>query len=188
MSLARLPAAIVLASLVALTAHLLGFGTSHTMGGIHGGELLAAILAAAAVLSLVGIGRIAFARRRLTWTEATDLLSKSLPLQGPLIIRAGLLLAGASLIFAASEALEGRGLTTSIWALFALPAAAAAAAYAARKIAGSLAGLGLALRAVIGDATLTIALPGLALAVVPGTSRSSDLGRAHRGRAPPNVA
>jgi len=188
MSLARLPAAIVLASLVALTAHLLGFGTSHFMGGAHGAELLGAVLGAAALLAFAGLGRIAFARRRLTWADAMELLSRSLPLDGPLPARAGLLLAGATAIFAASEMLEGHGLATSSWAVFALPVAAAAFAHFARSLAGWLAHLGLTRRAVIGDASIAIERPNFAPLLAPALARSSDIRRAHRGRAPPTVA
>jgi hypothetical protein len=158
------------------------------MGGAHGAELLAAVLGAAALLALGGLGRIAFARRRPTWAQAKDLLSESLPLEGPLPVRAGLLLAGATAIFAASEALEGHGLASFSWAVFALPVAAAAVAYLTRHIAGWLAHLGLTLRTVFGDLSITIGRPRFALLPVAALGRSSDAGRAHRGRAPPTIA
>jgi hypothetical protein len=188
MSLARLPAAIVLASLAAILAHLAGFGTSHVMGGAHGAEFLGAILGAGALLAMLGLGRIAFARRRLSWREATELLSETLPFAGPPLQRAALLLAGAVAIFSGSEALEGRGFEIPAWAFLALPLAAAALAYTVRGFATWLARLGLTLRAAFADAPIALGLPVFTAVAAPAIVRSSDIRRAHRGRAPPHVA
>jgi hypothetical protein len=158
------------------------------MGGAHGAEFLGAILAAGAMLALLGLGRIAFARRRLTWAEATELLSETLPFEGPPLQRVALLLAGAVAIFSGSEALEGRGFEIPAWAFLALPLAAAVLAYAVRSLAAGLARLGLALRAALADAPIALGLPVFTPALAPAIVRSSDIGRAHRGRAPPHVA
>src|SRR5579864_4242966 len=148
MSWWRLPAALALAILVALTAHEAGFGTSHTPGGTHGAELIGAALATLALLLVAAVLWVAFGRfRRLTRAEASSLLAAALPGSGNVILGAAMLTAGGLAGLAGIELLEGHAPLAG-WAPFLVPLCAVVVAILARLLTVRLAALGLELAAL----------------------------------------
>ena len=185
MSLRRLPAALALAVLVALTAHVAGFGTSHTPGGTHGSELLGAALAAFVLLLVTAVLWIAFGRtRRLTLSEAASLLRTALPGAGSLLASAALLAIGGLAAFAGIELLEGHAPLAG-WAPLLVPLCALLAALLAPLLSRPLAALGVRLAALAGDLDFGFPrLTVLAASAAPSGYPKPDR-NAHRGRAPP---
>ena len=187
MSLWRLPLAIALATSVALTAHLAGFGTSHALGGTRGAELAEAALTALALLFVAGVLFIAFATsRRLTRDEAVRSLTSTLP--GGFASQVAVLAFGGSIVFGGLELLEGHAPLGSGWALLLLPLAALAVALAARFAIERIAALGLKLAALAGD--VSIATSRLTILVASNASPvPATVARGVRfGRAPPRQA
>jgi hypothetical protein len=168
-----------------MAAHVAGFGTSHTLGGTHGSDLIGATLAALVLLLVTAVLWVAFGRsRRLTRAEAAGLLGTALPNAGGLLGSAALLAAGGIAAFAGIELLEGHAPLAG-WAPLLVPLCALLVAWLAPLLARRLAALGVRLAALAGD--LDFGFPRLmvlaASAAPSGYAKPSR--NAHRGRAPP---
>lgn len=172
--------------LVALAAHWAGFGTSHAMGGTHGNELLAAVLAGLGLLAGLAILRVALAaRKRLTTGEATSLLEAALPAAGRIGPQTLVLAVGGALAYGAAEALEGHTIAGSPAALLALPLAAFVLVLAVRAVTRLLAGVGLALAALVSEIERIAPHGVTSTATYRFAFCPAELHRRDRGRAPP---
>ena len=187
MNLRRLLVAAPLALLVAVLAHLAGFGTSHELGGERGVALLLSALAALG--GLAGVAAFGAALGRPTGLAGVvRQLRAALPGSGEIAPFAAVLFGGSLLAFWSLELLEGHGPLAALWVLPVAAVFALATAWTVRAATRWLAEAGLAFAAFARDVHA-----GLAVLFAPLEARSV---RAHarsrygsrRGRAPPQQA
>jgi hypothetical protein len=185
MTFRRLLVAAPLALLVAYLGHAAGFGTTHALGGAHGGELLAGLVAALALIALAPVLWLGFGRTpHRSLVDVVRGLASALPAAGGLAAMAAILAALGGLAFAGIELTEGRA-PTPAWALAALPLAALAVAALARFALSWLALLGLFI-ATLGERLPERLSPPTFLAPLAFAPVSASLARgSRRGRAPP---
>jgi hypothetical protein len=184
MTLRRLLVTAPLALLVAVFAHLAGFGTGHELGGDHGASLISSALAA--LFALAGAGALAAALGRAdSPADVAAELRRALPGSGELLPFAAWLFAGSLPAFWGLEVLEGHGPFGAGWMLPAAALAALGVALAVRLLTGWLAQAGLALAALAAAVGLAVA-PRLAPLEIRSLSAAQRLARGtRRGRAPP---
>jgi len=187
MNLRRLLVAAPLALLVAILAHVAGFGTTHELGGERGLTLLLSALAALGGLA----GAAAFAAalgRPADLADVVRQLRGALPGSGEIVPFAGVLFGGSLVAFWSLELLEGHGPLAALWVLPVAAVLAVGTAWTVRAATRWLARAGLAFAAFARELQV-----GLALLFAPLEARYV---RAHarsrygtrRGRAPPQQA
>jgi hypothetical protein len=185
MALRRALVTAPLALLVAILAHAVGFGGSHTFGGDRGDQLLALGVAGPALLALAAIVWLGLTepdRRR-----GERALLALLPGGGHPAGVFATLGTSSLAVLAVIEALEGRAPLAPA-SLLALGCATAFIAVAARLSARWLAAAG-SLVALAGTPAPLAGAPPVRLALVTAPlARSVDRGSACRGRAPPLLA
>ena len=186
MALRRALVTAPLAVLVAIGAHLGGFGAEHALGGIASGGFLAIGIGGALVLGFAALAWVATALRDVDAGERR--LLTLLPAQGGIQLAAALAGYGF-LTFAAGEALEGRS-PLGTWATsLALIATATLVAFAARRFARWLAAGAILIATILaGERRSTAPCPAAFAAPDAPTSIPSFARGAHRGRAPPHFA
>ncbi len=187
MNLRRLLVAAPLALLVAVLAHLAGFGTAHELGGEQGATLLFSALGA--LVALAGVAALAVALGRpASVGQAVRQLRDELPGSGEIGPFAAWLFGGALLSFWSLELLEGHGPLAAVWVVPVAGALALGTALAVRAVTRWLAHAGLALAALAQHVDLGIA-PHFARLEAYGSRIEARATRgSHRGRAPPRLA
>jgi hypothetical protein len=187
MNLRRLLVAAPLALLVAVLAHLAGFGTSHELGGDKGLTLLYSALAALGGLAGAAVFAAALSRpARLA--DVARRLRAILPGSGELAPFAGVLFGGSLVAFWSLELLEGHSPLTALWVLPVAAIIALGTAWTVRAATRWLARAGLAFAAFASELHV-----GLALLFAPVDARyvrahARSRGSSRRGRAPPQQA
>jgi hypothetical protein len=176
-----------LAILVALAAHVIGFGSEHALGGAHAGLLLAA--------GLVGTGLLAGAA--LLWLVLTQSSARVgerellalLPAGGSFTAATLLLGLSGFAAFACGEALEGHFPLGTVGTALASFAVSALIALGSRRCARWLAEGAAALTTLLVWPLEAIARLAVTIAPAPLPAASQLLARGrHDGRAPPNPA
>ena len=178
------------ALLVALTAHVAGFGSSHVLGGETGRYLFTLALAWAALLTVAGILSIALRTRGLGVSPraAAATLAEALPGRGGIGSLTASLAAGGYAFYLVLEALEGHGLQGSRLSLGIILPLAAAIAAVVRLSLTWIAGAGLSLSELAGRAARA-AEPWFRPAPIPvRVARPVERSGRRRGRAPPQRA
>jgi hypothetical protein len=187
MALRRVLVTAPLAVLVALTAHVAGFGGDHVLGGVHAAGLLALGVGGSILLAILALGWVG-----LTETDAgraERALRAMLPARGGIFPAALVLGVSGSIVFACGELLEGHLPPVTLGSLLAITASAVVIAAVARGLARWLAAGGVALASLIPLARRPSAAPARAaeradaLLAPPSQARG-----ARRGRAPPHSA
>jgi hypothetical protein len=185
MALRRALVTAPLALLVAILAHVVGFGGSHTFGGDYGQQVLALGFAGPALLALAAIVWLGLTESDRRRGEAA--LLALLPGGGRPAVAFATLGTSALAVFAAIELLEGHAAFGPA-SLLALACATALIAISARLSARWLAAAG-SLVALAGCCAPLATAPGLRLALVAAPrARSVHRCSTRRGRAPPLLA
>jgi hypothetical protein len=187
MNLRRLLVAAPLALLVAVLAHLAGFGTSHELGGERGLTLLCSALAALGGLAGAAAFAAALGRPRGLADVARELRG-ALPGSGEIAPFAGVLFGGSLLAFWSLELLEGHGPLAALWVLPVAALLALGTAWTVRVATRWLARAGLAFAAFAREVQLGLAVlfAPIEARYVRAVARSRCGSR--RGRAPPQQA
>ena len=184
MGLRRLLAASPLAVVVAVAAHVAGFGSSHALGGALGVDIARLALI---WLGLVAAGGLlwaaAWARPASLPTLASRLLAP-LPGGGRFTALAATIAVGGTAVFTALEALEGHPGLPTLASLLALAVAALMLSALVQLAARAIAGLGLTL-ATLADACVNLAAPVRVIPARARIARPNPAALLRRGRAPP---
>jgi hypothetical protein len=184
MTLRRLLITAPLALLVAVLAHLAGFGAGHELGGDHGASLISSALAALFALAAAATLAAALGQANSPADVLAE-LRRALPGSGEVLPFAGWLFGGSLPAFWGLELLEGHGPFGAGWLLPVAAVAALAMALAVRLVTRWLAEAGMALAALSESLTLGPAAR-LAPLEIRSLSAAQRLARGtRRGRAPP---
>jgi hypothetical protein len=185
MALRRALVTAPLALLVALLAHVAGFGGGHAFGGDHGRQVLYLAVGGPALLVLAAVVWLGLTERDRRRGERA--LLALLPGQGRFAAAFAVLGSASLALYAGVEMLEGHAPLAPA-SLIALACSTALIAAAARLCARWLAAAGFLLAAAE-DTVLQAGAPRLRLALAPAPrATSADLRSASRGRAPPLFA
>ena len=187
MTLRRLLVAAPLAMLVAVLAHVAGFGADHVLGGQQGLTLFCSALGALFALAAAATLTVARARPR-SLAEAARGLRAALPGAGELGPFAAWLFGGALAAFWGLELLEGHGPLAALWVVPVAASLALATAVAVRATTRWLAGAGLALAALARETSLGLAPRFVRIEARGLAFQARPRCRSRRGRAPPRLA
>jgi hypothetical protein len=175
-----------LAVLVAMTAHAIGFGGDHLLGGISAGWLLLVGFGGTVLMAGACLLWVAFTQRNTSQGERA--LLSLVPAGGRIAAAATVFGISASAVFACGEALEGHSPAGTRITALALAAVALLAAFAVRACLRWLAAGGAALAALLTWAIAPSELPAVSVAdSLAAAPRLIAHGR-HDGRAPPQPA
>jgi len=186
MTLRRLLVAAPLALLVAVLAHLAGFGTDHVLGGQHGFTLLCSALGALFALAGSATLTVALGRPR-SFGEAAQGLRGALPGAGELVPFTAWLAGGALAAFWGLELLEGHAPFASLWVVPIASLLALAVAAAARAATRWFARAGLALATLAREIALGIGPRSVRLEARSLTVHTRPRRGSRCGRAPPRL-
>lgn len=186
MALRRALVTAPLAVLVAIGAHLGGFGAEHALGGMASGGFVAIGIGGALMLGVAALAWVATSLRDIDAGERR--LLSLLPARGGIPLATALAGYGF-LALAAGEALEGRS-PFGTWATtLALIVSATLVAFAARRFARWLAAGGILIATIVAGERRGPGQGPIAYAETICLASLSVFARgAHRGRAPPRFA